>query len=58
MKYTSAITIALLGITSDLNVSKVNAVATKNKAQLEAKSSVTLKALSLSKTELKLKADA
>jgi len=47
-----------LGITSDLNVSKVNAVATKNKAQLEAKSSVTLKALSLSKTELKLKADA
>ena len=56
MKYTSALTIALLGITSDLTISKVNGIATKNQAQLEAKSTATLKALTESKVESKSEA--
>ena len=41
----SAITLALLGVTTDQNITQVNAVATKSQAQLKAKSSTTLKAL-------------
>ena len=41
----SAITLALLGVSTDQNITMVNAVATKSQAQLKAKSSTTLKAL-------------
>ena len=41
----SAITLALLGVTTDHNITQVNAVATKSQAQAKAKASTTLKAL-------------
>lgn len=59
----SAITLALLGVCTDQNISVVNAVATKSQAQLKAKSTATLKALASteaqagSKTESKAEAE-
>ena len=54
----SALTLALLGVTTDQNISSVNAVATKSQAQIKAKSSSTLKALlgSEAKAEVSAKA--
>ena len=41
----AALVYALLGVTTDLNVTQVNGVATKNTSQMKAKSASTLKAL-------------
>lgn len=53
----SAITLALLGISTDQNITMVNAVATKSQAQLKAKSSSTLKALLGTEVKAEAKAE-
>ena len=55
--FIGTLTMALLGISSDLTISGVNGVATKSQAQLKAKTSSTLKALveSASKVDLSAK---
>ena len=58
MKTSCFMALVLLGVSTDLNVSQVNALATKNQAQLKAKASSTAKALSTAESKSASKAEA